>query len=118
MKPMPAPATQARTTSSGASRRTPSASSRSADPTDDDAARFPCLATGTPQPATVKAAIVEMLTVCSWSPPVPTMSMASGPMENVDADSIMASMNPVISSAVSPLAVNAVRKLAINTPST
>jgi hypothetical protein len=30
------------------------------------------------------AAIVEMLTVWSWSPPVPTMSMASGPIANVD----------------------------------
>jgi len=43
---MPASLTQARTTSSGASIRTPSASSRSAEPTDDEAARFPCFAAG------------------------------------------------------------------------
>ena len=43
------------------------------------------------------------------------MSIASGPMEKVEADSIIASMKPVISSAVSPLAVRAVRKLAIRT---
>ena len=73
------------TTSAGASRRTPRASSTSADPTEDDAARLPCLATGTPHPATAKAAIVETLTLCSWSPPVPTTSIASGPMTNVVA---------------------------------
>ncbi len=62
--------------------------------------------------------MVETFTLCSWSPPVPTMSMASGPMEKVTALSIMASMNPIISSAVSPFAVSAVRKLAISTGST
>src|ERR1039458_5861197 len=115
---MLAPSTQARTTSAGASRRTPRASNKSAEPTDEDAARLPCLATLTPQPATASAAIVEMLTVCSWSPPVPTMSMASGSIVKVWADAIIASMKPVISSAVSPFAVSAVRKLGIRRPST
>ena len=39
-------------------------------------------------------------------------------MSNVAADVIMASIKPVISSAVSPFAVSAVRKLAMSTPST
>ena len=116
--PMPASSTQARTTSSAGSSRTPSASSRSAEPTDDEAERLPCLATGTPHPATAKAAMVETFTLCSWSPPVPTMSIASGPIENVVAQSIIASTKPIISSAVSPLAVSAVRKLAMSTGST
>ncbi len=47
----------------GRSTTTPSSSSRSAEPQADDAARLPCLATGTPAPATTSAAIVEMLTV-------------------------------------------------------
>src|ERR1019366_2112962 len=55
---------------------------------------------------------------CSWSPPVPAMSMASGLIVKVSADAIIASMKPVISSAVSPFAVSAVRKLAIRRPST
>ena len=63
----------------GRSMTTPSASSTSAAPEDDDAARLPCLATGTPAAAVTTAAIVEMLTVCAPSPPVPTMStQASG----------------------------------------
>jgi hypothetical protein len=37
---------------------------------------LPCLATGTPAPATTKAVAVEMLSVPLPSPPVPTMSIA------------------------------------------
>ena len=40
---------------------TPSAVSTSAAPELEDSARLPCLATGTPQPATTSAAAVEML---------------------------------------------------------
>ena len=40
---------------------TPSAVSTSAAPDFDDSARLPCLATGTPAPATMNAAQVEML---------------------------------------------------------
>jgi hypothetical protein len=40
---------------------TPSAASTSAAPEREDAARLPCLATGTPQAATISAAAVEML---------------------------------------------------------
>ena len=62
--------------SGGRSMATPSASSTSAAPLADDAARLPCLTTGTPAAATTTAAIVEMFTVCAWSPPVPTTSTA------------------------------------------
>ena len=41
----------------------------------EETARLPCLATGTPAPATTNAVVVEMLKVCSPSPPVPQVSM-------------------------------------------
>ena len=40
---------------------TPSAPSTSAAPEREEAARLPCFATGTPQPATMRLASVEML---------------------------------------------------------
>jgi len=43
------------------SMRTPSAVSTSAAPEREESARLPCLATGTPAPATIKEAQVEML---------------------------------------------------------
>ena len=43
-----------------------------------EAARLPCFATGTPAPATTKAAAVEMLKVSAPSPPVPQVSTARG----------------------------------------
>ena len=57
---------------------TPSAVSTSAAPERDDSARLPCLATGTPAPATMSAAQVEILNEPEASPPVPTTSIASG----------------------------------------
>src|SRR4028119_170715 len=45
---MPASRTQRTTAGAGRSMTTPRASSTSADPDDDEAARLPCLATGTP----------------------------------------------------------------------
>ena len=63
--------------------RTPSASSMSAPPLFDDAARLPCLTTGTPAAATTIAAIVDRFTVLAPSPPVPTMSTVSVPMTSV-----------------------------------
>ena len=81
---------------------TPSACSTSAAPDFDDSARLPCLATGTPAPATMKAAQVEMLNEPEASPPVPTTSMASA---GAFTPSILARMvvtAPVISSTVSP----------------
>ena len=63
--------------------RTPSASSVSAPPDSDDAARLPCLTTGTPLAATTIAAIVDRFTVLEPSPPVPTMSTVSLPIVSV-----------------------------------
>ena len=58
------------------SRSSPSASSVSAAPALDEAARLPCLATGTPQAATTSATAVETLSVWCPSPPVPQTSIA------------------------------------------
>ena len=73
---MPTCSTQAATASGGRSIATPSSSSTSAAPHADDAARLPCLTTGTPAAAATTADIEEMLTVWAWSPPVPTTSTA------------------------------------------
>ena len=55
----------------------------SAPPDSDEAARLPCLTTGTPQAATTTAAMVDRLTVLAPSPPVPTTSTVSVPMTSV-----------------------------------
>ncbi len=73
-KPIPASATQRATPSGPRSITTPRASSRSADPHDDEAARLPCLQTLAPAPATTRAEMVETLIEWLRSPPVPTMS--------------------------------------------
>ena len=66
--------------SNGKSMRTPSASSTSADPLCELAARFPCLATRAPAAAATIAAAVDMLKVPEASPPVPQVStMFAGP---------------------------------------
>src|SRR5205807_8768024 len=78
MKPMPASCTQRPTCSGLRSILTPSEDSTSAAPERDDSARLPCLATGTPAPATMNDAQVETLTEPEPSPPVPTTSTASG----------------------------------------
>jgi hypothetical protein len=63
----------------GTSMRTPSASSTSAEPLRELAARFPCLATRAPAAAATIAAAVEILNVPDPSPPVPHVStMCSG----------------------------------------
>ena len=59
------------TISGGISMLTPSASNTSALPELLETDLFPCLATGTPVPATTNAAVVEMLKVWETSPPVP-----------------------------------------------
>ena len=56
---------------------TPSASSTSAEPEREEAARLPCLATAQPQAAATSAAVVEMLNVPEPSPPVPAVSTRS-----------------------------------------
>ena len=93
---------------------TPSASSTSALPHLLDAARFPCLATGTPAPAATNAAAVEMLIVCAPSPPVPTMSSTSGnPCSTRTLRSRIARAAPTISSGVSPLAASATSRAVV-----
>ncbi len=77
--PIPSSARLRATWSGPRSMRTPSASSVSAPPDSDDAARLPCLTTGTPAAATTIDAMVDRLTVLTPSPPVPTMSTASDP---------------------------------------
>jgi hypothetical protein len=52
----------------------PSASITSCEPEREDWARLPCLATVTPQPATMNDASVEMFTDREPSPPVPQVS--------------------------------------------
>ena len=60
--------------SAASSMSTPSASSTSAEPEREVKLRLPCLATGTPAPATTNAAAVEMLSVPTRPPPVPQVS--------------------------------------------
>ena len=61
MKPIPASVMQRDTVSAGIPTLTPSAVNTSLAPEREDAARLPCLATGTPQAATMMAARVETL---------------------------------------------------------
>ncbi len=112
-KPMPASLTQRATPSGPISMATPRASSTSAVPTDDEAARLPCLHTGTPEPAVMKAASVVTLMLASRSPPVPTRSTTTPPPGSSGqgtAAATMARASPVTSSAVSPLACSRTRK--------
>src|SRR4051794_6841162 len=106
-KAMPASARHGPTAAGGRSTTTPSSSSRSAEPQAEDAARLPCLTTGTPAPATTSAAIVEMLTVCARSPPVPQVSTTRPGTLTCAASASIASTNPATSSGVSPLARSA-----------
>jgi hypothetical protein len=102
MKPIPASRMQAPIRSGGMSILTPSPVSTSAEPDFEDRARLPCLATGTPAPATMKAAQVEMLNEPEASPPVPTTSMALSGAATGSIFARMAVTAPVISSTVSP----------------
>ena len=77
MKPIPTSSMQAATASGPSAIWTPSASSTSAEPQAELAARLPCLAILTPAPAATKAAVVEMLNVPRESPPVPTTSTSA-----------------------------------------
>jgi len=65
-------------------------------------ARFPCLATGTPQAATISAAVVEMLNVPEPSPPVPTTSIVPSGASTRTTRSRIADAKPASSSTVSP----------------
>ncbi|OBJ67609.1 hypothetical protein A5626_08200 [Mycobacterium marseillense] len=72
----------------------------SAPPDNDEAARLPCLTTGTPAAAVTIAAIVDRFTVLTPSPPVPTMSTVS-PTSWRDALSGIGSAWPSMTSASS-----------------
>ena len=114
---MPASETQRATSAGSKSIRTPRASSTSAVPHCEEAARLPCLHTGTPAPATTNAAMVEMFTECDLSPPVPTMSierdaMSAGRSTRADALRTSASI-PSSSTALSPLVRNPITSAAI-----
>jgi hypothetical protein len=82
----------------------------SAAPERDDSARLPCLATGTPVPATMNEAQVETLTEPEPSPPVPTTSTASAGAFTRNIFARMADTAPVISSTVSPRTRNAISR--------
>ena len=102
MKPIPASAMQRPISSGARLMLTPSAVSTSAAPEREDKARLPCLATGTPAPATISAAQVEMLNEPEASPPVPTTSTAFGGAATRSILARMTETAPVISSTVSP----------------
>ncbi len=89
---------------------TPSAVSTSAEPDFDESARLPCLATGTPQPATTNALAVEILKLPDESPPVPQVSIVPGGASIETAFARMVRAAPVISSTVSPRTRSAIRK--------
>ena len=89
---------------------TPSAVSTSAEPDFEERARLPCLATGTPQPATTSAAAVEMLKRARAVAAGAEVSIAPGGASIGSALARMVRAAPVISSTVSPRTRSAIRK--------
>ena len=112
-KVMPSRLPASAAAAAGRSMTTPRASSMSADPLWEEAARLPCLATRAPAAAATTAAIVEMLTVCERSPPVPQVSTTGPSMSSGTLAFIMPVTRPDTSRAVSPLARRATRKAAV-----
>src|SRR5258707_10671582 len=84
----------------------------------DEGGGSPCWATGTPAPATMKAAHVEMLNEPEASPPVPTTSIASSGAATVSILARMAVTAPVISSTVSPPTRRPIRHAPISSGAT
>ncbi len=113
MKPMPTVSRHWATASAPRSMFTPSASSTSALPQRLDIARLPCLATLSPAPATMKAAVVEILKVEEPSPPVPQVSTTGEVTRTGVALACITLAKPAISSTVSPLMRRAVAIAAI-----
>ena len=95
--------------SGGRSIFTPSASSTSAAPDLEDAARLPCFATGTPAAAMTMDAVVEILKELAPSPPVPTISSTFILWSSLTQWERIPAADAVISSIVSPFMDNAVR---------
>src|SRR5687768_12991919 len=102
MKPKPISPIRRPTAPGPGSRAMPSASTTSAEPQRLVTARFPCLATGTPAPATTKAARVEMLKVPAPSAPVPHRSTAPSGAATGTARALMTRAKAASSSGVSP----------------
>ena len=88
---------------------TPNASSTSAAPDLEEAARLPCFATGTPPAAITRAEVVEILKELAPSPPVPTISSTSISWRSFTQWARMPAADAVISSIVSPFRDKAVR---------
>src|SRR3954447_1834200 len=113
MKPKPASSMQRATAAGEGSIRTPSASSRSAEPERPVAERLPCLATAQPAPAAISAAVVDTLKV-GRPPPVPAVSMRSSrPVVTGVASSRIVVASPTSSSTVSPFVRSAISTAAV-----
>src|SRR3954452_16579363 len=109
MKPKPTWVMKRATASGLRSMRTPSASSRSAEPDRPVAERLPCLATAQPWPAAISAAVVDTLKV-GLPPPVPAVSIRSSrPASTGVANARIVVARPTSSSTVSPLVRSATR---------
>src|SRR3954454_14214174 len=114
MKPKPASSMHCATASGVRSMRTPSASSRSAEPERPVAERLPCLATAQPAPAAISAAVVETLKV-GRPPPVPAVSIRSSRSQATGvASSRIVVARPTSSSTVSPFVRSAISTAAIS----
>ena len=94
----------------------PSASSKSDAPLFEDAALLPCFATVTPAAAQTNIDVVDMLNELAPSPPVPTKSMYSS-VSNLTLPpfDFIISVQPTISSTVSPFMRSAVKNADTNT---
>src|SRR3954447_10018155 len=102
MKPKPTSRMHRATPSGFRSIRTPSASSRSAEPDSPVAERLPCLATAQPAPVAISAAVVDTLNV-GRPPPVPAVSISASRLACTGtANARMVRARPSISSTVSP----------------
>lgn len=103
------------TVSGGRSIRIPSASITSADPQVLLTLRFPCFTICTPAPALTNAAVVLILKVEEWSPPVPQVSTMVPDIRgwNGTARESITPAKDVISSAVTPFIRRAVSRLPI-----
>ena len=113
MKPKPASSMHCATASGVRSMRTPSASSRSAEPDSPVAERLPCLATAQPAPAAISAAVVETLKV-GRPPPVPAVSIRSSRLASTGvASSRIVVARPTSSSIVSPFVRSAISTAAV-----
>ena len=112
---MPVSAISRSVAAGGRSMATPRASSTSAAPLAEEAARLPCLAIRAPAAAATIAPIVEMFTVRAPSPPVPTRSVSGPSRRSGVARSSMAWARPPSSPGVSPLIRSATPNPAICT---